>query len=220
MSVVTDLASVSNQVQKFWSPLFMPELRKQSLLPSLINKDYQGEIKQGGDTVYVSQIVAPSGQLLTVGTNADSFDTEALTTNRIGISANQRAVASFEFTDLAMLQSQIGSEDSEIRNALMYAVQQKINAYCYSLVSPSTASPDHLDNSVTDCNAAQVSSMRMRAAQAHWLKTKGWWLLADPSYNSDMLNAQTLTSRDYTGQDDVPIIGGQIANKRFGFKHP
>jgi hypothetical protein len=214
---VTDLAAVTNQVQKFWSPLFSKELRKNSLLPSLVNKDYQGEIKNGGDTVYVSQINAPAGENLDVGTNADTFNPEQLSTSRISVVANKRAVASFEIQDLAQLQSQLESQDSEIRMALMYAVEQKINAYLYSLVNPSSSSPDHLINSVTDFNAAQLSANRMLAAQAKWERSKGWYILADPSYYSDMLNAQTLTSRDYTGQDDVPVIAGQIVNKRFGF---
>lgn len=213
---VTDLAQVSNQIQKFWSPLFMPELRKASLLPSLVNKDYDGEIKKGGDTVYVSQIVAPVGQNLTVGTDADSFESQLLTTNRISVQANKRAVASFEIADLAEIQSQLESKQSEIRDALTYSINQEINKYLYSLVSPSTSSPDHLINSVSDCNAAHVSAVRLLAAQARWLKMKGWYGLLDPSYYADVLNATTLVSKDYVG-DEAPTVGGQVVNKRFGF---
>lgn len=39
---VTDLAAITNQIQKVWSPLFTKELREQLLLGSLVNKDYQG----------------------------------------------------------------------------------------------------------------------------------------------------------------------------------
>lgn len=213
---VTDLAAVTNQIQKFWSPLFMPELRKASLLPSLVNKDYQGEIKQGGDTVYVSQIVAPTGQNLTVGTDADSFDSEALSTNRISVVANRRAVAAFEIQDLAELQSQLEAKQSEIRDALIYAVNQQMNKYLMSLAIPSTSSPDHLLGSVSACDAAHVAAVRLLAAQARWSKAKGWYGLLDPSYYSDVLNASTLASKDYVG-DETPTVGGQIVNKRFGF---
>ena len=40
---VTDLAAVTNQIQKIWAPLFTKELREQLLLGSFVNKDYQGK---------------------------------------------------------------------------------------------------------------------------------------------------------------------------------
>jgi len=47
----TLLSDVSQQVQKFWSPMFMDELMESTLLASLVNKEYQGDLKRGGDTV-------------------------------------------------------------------------------------------------------------------------------------------------------------------------
>jgi hypothetical protein len=213
---VTDLASVTNQIQKFWAPTFMKELRESLLLGALVNKDYQGEIKNQGDLVYVSQINAPTGQLLTVGTNADSFDTEEVSMTRISVQANKRAVAAFEIQDLAQLQSQLDAQDSELKTSLMFAINKQVNNYLYSLVAPSTSAPDHSIASVTDFNAAQVAATRKLAATAKWGKEKGWYLLADPSYYSDLLNATTLTSSDY-GAADAPLIGGEIGMKRFGF---
>lgn len=213
---LTTLGVVSEQIQKFWAPMFMKELRQSLLLGALVNKEYQGEIKQLGDTVYVSQINAPTGELRTAGTDADSFNTEALSTSRISIQANKRAVAAFEFEDLVQLQSQIGAQDSEIRESLKFAISKQVNDYLKTLVSPSTSSPDHLINSVTDFNAAQLSAARILASQAKWLMQKGWYGLLDPSYYGDILNASTLTSSDYVG-GEAPIVGGQIVKQRFGF---
>jgi len=212
----TLLSDVTNQVEKFWSPLFTKELRQTLLFGSLVNKDYSGQIKNLGDTVYVSQINAPLGELRTAGTDAESFNSETMSTTRVAVQANKRAVASFEIEDLVQLQSQLGAQDSEIRASLMYAVEKQINDYLKTLVAPSTSAPDHLINSVTDLNAAQLSAVRLLAAQAKWAKEKGWYGLIDPSYYSDILNASTLTSSDYTG-GDAPLVAGQVANKRFGF---
>ncbi len=213
---LTTLAAVNEQVQKFWAPMFMKELRESLLLGALVNKDYQGDIKQLGDTVYVSQINAPTGELRTAGVDADSFNSQTLSTTRVAVQANKRAVAAFEIEQLVDLQSQLGAEQSEIRDSLRFAVGQQVNNYLFSLVSPSTASPDHLLNSVTDMNAGQLSAIRLLAAQAKWLKDKGWYALLDPSYYSDVLNAQTLTSSEYVGAETA-VVGGQVVNKRFGF---
>lgn len=208
-------ADVQNLIVEAWSDIFMQELREKLLLGALINKDYEGEINKLGDKVNVSQINAPTGQLLTVGTDADSFSTEAVSTSQVEVVANKRAVAAYEFEDTVLLMSQLGNKESELRQSLLYAVSRQINDYLYSLVAPS-ASPDHTVTGVTDFNASQISSLRKLAAQSKWDKSKGWWVLADPSYYSDLLNAATLTSQDYVG-GETPIVGGQMVNKRFGF---
>lgn len=211
----TSASDVSNQVQKYWSAMFMDELKEQTLLPALVNKDYSGEIKKGGDTVYVSQITVPTGETRTVGVDADTFNSEKMVTQRVAVQANKRFQASFEFDDLVDLQSQIGDQDSKIRQALLKAIEIQLNNYLYSLVAPSASAPDHTVTSVTDFNLAQLNNVRKLAAQAKW-KRDGWYLLADPSYMSDMLNNSTLTSIDY-GAQDAPIIGGQMARQRLGF---
>ena len=213
---VTNLADVADQIQKYWSPVFTKQLRESLLLGALVDKKYQGAIARQGDTVRVSQINAPNGQLLTVGTDADSFSPEAVSTQYVDIKADKRAVASYEFQDLVELQSQISQSNPEVLEALKYAMASQINDYLYSLVNPSTSAPDHLIASVTDFNASQLSACRILAAQAKWRMEPGWYGLLDPQYYGDIMNASTLSSIDY-GASDAPVISGQIALKRFGF---
>lgn len=212
----TVLADVTNQVQKFWSGMFMDELKEANILSTLVNKDYEGEIKQGGDTVYVSQINRPTGQRKTIGAPGyDTFNPSKLSTSRVAISASEVITASFEFDDIVQLQSQIGSQDSKIRQALLEAVGIELNTYLYSLIAPSAANPDHIINGVADFNAAQANTLRKLASQAKW-KRDNWYLLLDPSYKSDFLNSTPVVSGDFVG-GDLPVIGGEIASKRFGF---
>lgn len=209
---ITDAA---DQVRKYWSDLFMKELREKTLLAGLVNKDYQGEIKKGGDTVRVTQINAPTGERRTVGTDAESFNTEALSESKIDIVADQRIVAAYEFEDLVDLMSQIKEENSEIREGLRFAVEAQLNDYLYSLASPSTSAPDHELGSVADMNKAQIIAIRKLAAVAKWGTSKPWYLLCDPSYYSDILSDTTLTSQDFS--NDKPLIQGQSALQRLGF---
>lgn len=212
----TLVGDVSNQVQQFWAPMFMDELKERTVLPSLVNKAYQGEIKAQGDRVRVSQINRPTATRKTVGSGHETFSTSQLSTSYVDIVADQVITAAYEFDDLVQLQSQIGAQDSKIRQGLLESVEIELNKYLYSLVNPSTSAPDHLIASVTDFNASQLNACRKLASQAKWASEGGWWALLDPSYMSDVLNAQTLTSSDYVG-DDRPVIGGMTVNKRFGF---
>lgn len=209
---------LSEQAQKFWAPMTKDALMEQTLLPSLVNKEYEGSIKRGGDTVYVSMINRPTAERKTVGAGSESFSSQKLTTQRVGIVADQRITASFELEDLVDLQTQLGdpSGQSKIRKVLEEALAIELNNYCYSKVAPSSSAPDHILSGVSAMDASQILSIRQLAAQAKWMQEGGWWLLTDPAYMNDILGAQTLTSSDYVG-DDKPVIGGQVANRRFGF---
>jgi hypothetical protein len=212
---MTALADVNNQVQTFWSSLFEDELKEKTILPSLVSKKYDGEIKPGGSTVKVSQINRPTGNIKTVGAGHETFATEKLSQQQISITADKVISAAFEFDDLVALQSQIGAQESKIRQALLEAVEIKLNSYLYGLVSPSAAAPDHIIDSVSDFNATQLVNVRKLASQAKWSMDGGWWLLLDPQYYNDVLSAATLTSSDYV--PDAPVVGGKIAMQRFGF---
>lgn len=215
-SLVNDAAGVGLLVQEFWSNLFMPELMEVTMLAKLVNKDYDGEIKQLGDTVKVSQIVRPTATTKTVGVDDHmTFNSEKLQALQVSVVADTVVTASFDFDNLSQLQSQIGSKDSDIRKGLLEAMDIALNNFCYGKVAPSTSAPDHDLGSVTDFNAAQLLIVRKLAAQAKWLKAKGWWLLADPSFYNDLLGASTLTSADYA--TDMPSINGEFATKRNGF---
>jgi hypothetical protein len=196
--------------------MFTKELRASLMLGALVNKDYEGQIKKGGDTVSVSQVNAPTGSLLTVGSNAGSFESEQLSASHVHIQANKRAVASFEFEDLVSLQSQIDEGNSDVRESMLYAMNKQIEDYLITLINPSTSAPDHLVSGVSDFNAAQIAATRLLAASAKWPKSKPWYLLLSPSYMSDVLNATTLTSSDY-GATDAPLVSGQMGIKRMGF---
>ena len=211
----TSILDVQDQIQKYWNPMFAKELRAQLLLGGLVSKEFSGALQRKGDTVYVSQVTAPNGQLKTIGTDADSFDTDLLTTNRIAIVADKRAVAAYEIEDLVDLQSQLDKENSDVREALMYAVSEQINNYLYSLVAPSS-SPDHTITGVGTFQASNLAEVRKLAAESKWPMDGNFWALLSPAYYADMLNAQTLTSSDYIGAE-TPVVGGQIVSKRFGF---
>jgi hypothetical protein len=215
---VTSVLEVTDQIQKKWAPMFMQELRESLLLGALVNKDYDGVIGTQGDTVRVSQLAAPTGQLRTVGTDADTFDSEQMVWSKVDVVADKRAVASFEVAELAQIQSQLDSPEgqSEMRNALMFAVQQQVNDYLWGLTSPSTSAPDHLLTSEASLTAAKLQAIRTLAAQAKWAQAKGWYGLVDPVYYGNLLSEATLVSQDYV-PGEAPVIGGQLANRRYGF---
>jgi hypothetical protein len=210
---ITELADVNEQIKKYWSDLFMPELRESNPLLSLVDKTYDGEIRRQGDTVYVSQVVKATGETKTIGAAGDNeFTPEKLQTRRIGIQANRRFVASFEFEDLVELQSQITAERSEIRESLLDGMNTQINNYLYSLVAPVAA---QALTGVATMSAATLKQIRVIAGKQKWFKTPAWYGLLSPDYYGDVMDEVKMTSTDFVNEQ--PLIGGEIATRRYGF---
>src|SRR4051812_42709961 len=98
----TNLGAVTSAIQTFWSPLFMQALNQTNILMNLCNRDYDGDIKEGGDTVRVHQINVPIGERLTIDGigGARTFHPEAFSKKNLDVKADQRLVASYDFEDL------------------------------------------------------------------------------------------------------------------------
>lgn len=215
MSELTLMADIADQVKKYWSPVAINSLKQDSLLPSLVSRDYEGNLEKEGDVVYISEIDDITASRKTTGSGEDAFETAKLKTSRVTITANQTITAAIEVSSLSEIQSQIKSESAPLREAMIRALEVKLNEYLYGLVSPSSSSPDHIISGVTDFNATQIAAVRQLAAKARWMKDGNWFALLSPTYFSDFLSATTLTSSDYV--DDKATIGGQFVQRRFGF---
>lgn len=213
--MTTLLADVSNQVQKFWSPMFETQLKENTLLPALVSKAYEGSIQNQGDTVYVSQITRPTAQRKTIGDNDYSeYSSQKLQTSRVAVSADTIIEAGIIIENLVDLQSQIGAQNSNIRQRMFEALEIELNNFLYSKVSPSASAPDHITASVSDFNATVLGNQRVLASQANW-GDRERYLLCDPQYFQDLLNATTMTSGDYAG--DNPVVSGRFSLNRFGW---
>jgi hypothetical protein len=217
MSGNTDLVAVENQIQTVWSPVAMKELREKFILPSLVSKEYQGEIRRQNDTVRVSQVLAPSSKLREVGVDADTYEANKLKFSYCDLKADRRAVSAIEFDDLVEIQSIIDpAKNPEVRNAMLHDVGKQINDYLYSLLIPSTSSPDHTINSTATLTAALMASMREAAATAYWPKEEIWYNLMGTGYYSDFLSDNNLNDGDY-GFSDAARSLGEATQKRYGF---
>jgi len=214
----TNLTDIQYQVQKYWSPVATKQLRESLLLGSIVNKDYSGEIRKGGDTVRVYSVNAPTATTKTVGTvDSNTFAPSAISTAYVDVKADKHVTAAFEFADEVELMSLIDRENPEVMASLVFAVEKAVNAALYAALVPSAAAPDHQISGVTDLNSTQLLAVRKLAAQAKWDMSKGWFGLLDPSYYSDVLASQTLVSSDF-GAADTPVIGGKVGLRRYGWQ--
>lgn len=214
---VTRIQDVADQVQTFWAPNFQSYLFERLLLMNFCNKEYEGEIKAKGDTVRVSMITPPTGQLLTAGVDNGTFQSEKVVTSKVDLKCDKIALAAYEFDSLSELQSLVNRDNPKVKEALAFAMEQQINNYLYSLVAPSTSAPDHSISGVSTFSKAQLIALRVLAAQAKWPTTQPWFGMLSPSYMGDLFGETTLTSSDWVGADANQLINADASLKRMGF---
>jgi len=213
----TDLSDLEYQIQTMWAPVFMKELRESFLLPSLVSKEYEGQIRQKNDTVRISQINELTSDLRTVGTDADTYETNKISTSYVDLKADKRAVSAIEFDDLVGIQSIVDpASNPDVRMAMMHDIGRQINTYLYSVMVPSTSAPDHTINSTAAMSNTIMANMREACAKAHWPKDKPWYHLMGPEYYSDFLSDNNLVADTY-GFEDGARISGQVGQQRYGF---
>jgi hypothetical protein len=213
----TNLTDVQYQVQKYWSPMATKQLRESLLLGSIVNKEYSGEIRKGGDQVRVYSVNAPSATTKTVGAvDSNTFSPSAISTAYVDVKADKHVTAAFEFADEVELMSLIDRENPEVMSSLVFAVEKAVNSALYTALVPSAAAPDHQIVKAS-MDASALLEVRKLAAAAKWDQAKGWYGLLDPKYYSDVLAAQTLVSSDF-GAADTPVIGGRVGLRRYGMQ--
>lgn len=208
----TNLAEVVGQIKEFWSPVFDTELRTKQIMATIIDasdKLMPGSIISEGNKVYVSQVNKTTG--VNQASTVKTYTTEALSTQRIAVTIDQRAYSGLEFVDVVELQSQINLNRMDVREAMMYGMNSQINNYLYGLVAPTVE-----QTSIATINAAKLTEIGKLADDAGWAEDDRW-LVVDPTYKKNLLDDATLTSADF-GATDRPVIGGQMVLERYGWK--
>lgn len=213
-----DSVSAQGLVASFWGPIVEKELRENTLWPAVLaDPNYKLEDAKGGETIKITRINKPTSTIRTIGTDADSFDTNTISSTQVDLTINRRAVSAYEFSDLSILMSQLNDANSDIRDSLLADVKEQVNDHIKGLISPSSSSPDHVTTS-SDFNLAQLSATRLLAAAAKWGSTgEPWYLFADPSYYSDMLDDSSLGASDVMGVGESPMVGGKFVRQRMQF---
>lgn len=204
---------IANMIPTVWSPLLYQELRHKVAYLNIFSRDYEGEIKEKGNTVKVNQIKAPTGEILT--DDKATFNPEELEVGQFEITADRRAVASFEITDLAKLQSL--EFQMEVANALVHSIQMQMERDIQSILIPSAAAPDHTLAALIGANfdVTDVVALRNLLAEAKVPFGEDTYLALGSTFYGSLLTKGMVVGSDYGSIND--LMSGEV-KKLSGFK--
>lgn len=196
---VSGKTELANRIPSLWAPRMYAELRNKIAFLNYFSREYEGVIANMGDTVKVQQLAAPSAEILT--DDKQQFATQQVQISNINITANKRAVASYEVTDMALLQSMAFQE--EMQQALIYGVRKKIEQDLIAALIPSASNPDHqiAPAAASALAAVDVATLRTLLSTA-LVPTEQRALFLAPSYYGDLCVSTQIMSRDFTAGND------------------
>lgn len=207
---------LQNLIPTMWSTQMYDELRQSLMLGSFFMRDYEGEIRNAGDTVKVNQINAPTGENLEFGVdNTLDINSEAMTITQKEVKADRLGTASYLVENLAQLQSL--EFQAKAREALVFAVQKQVEDYIESLIVP-VGAQDIAPTVLSDLGTGDVANLRRLLSKSK-VPVQGRKLFLDVDYHSDIIQKATFASSDFvpagsptaTGEFSSPIYGFQVA---------
>lgn len=200
-------------VPEVWSAQLFEVLKASLPFIDSVAKDYEGEIRDLGDTVNISQVPEFSeGSELAENAQADA---ESVTILNYQLVINKRIVKDFMVTRRAQLQS-IDIMD-KLRDHAAYAIMKKMQSLIISTINPSTSAPDHTIayDSGTTLALADILEAKELLDEQDVPESMRKGVLDVPQYN-DLFNISGFTSRDFIPAGS-PLSEGAINTPVLGF---
>jgi hypothetical protein len=194
--------SVNSFIPELWSSRILERLRKTLVFESLCNRDYEGEIRNVGDTVRINAI-GP----ITIGTytkNSTTITPEILQDEQTVLTINRADYFAFYVDDVDARQASVNLLAAGMDEA-SYGLANSCDAYIASLAT----NAGHITSS-TAVNSSNVLATVFTLAQAldeSDVPTDNRWLVIPPWFKTKLLLAKVLVE---------PVAGEAFTNGRVG----
>lgn len=209
MTAGTELDAI---VPEVWSSLWFPTLMENLVWVASVAMDYEGEIRNLGDKVNVTQF--PQFGDANDMQEGDTNDAAGITLDSIQLVINHMVAQDFIVTEKAMVQS-LDAQD-KLREHCLFSILKKIDQIIFNDVVPSAAAPDHVipyDSGTTLALADILEAKELLDTQNVPDVGQRQGILGVPQAN-DLFNIAGFTSRDFStsaslsqGAITAPVLG-------------
>ncbi len=212
-------ASPANFVPEYWSGKMLARFYESTILPSLVNTDYEGEIKASGSTVRIRRppvVVVkdykPSG---TPGYDpvADGITYDELSAEEIVMEINQAKMYAFKVDDVLAAQADIKIVSEAMKDAaqnMKIVVERETFEYMYTGVDAANQVGSDVAPEVVGANNIMeyVLELGQRLDEAN-IPEEGRYLVIPPWMASRAKNSD-LRQVSVTGDNKSPLRNGVV----------
>jgi hypothetical protein len=160
--------TVTNFVPDIWSARILTALSRTSVAGGCVNRDYEGDIKGGGDSVKITSFTDPTIGTYTAHTDITIEDIDDATRSLL---IDQQKYFAFELDDLEKAQSVNGGAVlAEATKRAAYGLKNTLDAFLFTTMAAgaSASAPDHL-----------VAEATISTASAAYEALVAWSVLLD-----------------------------------------
>ncbi|MDE6357910.1 MAG: P22 coat protein - protein 5 domain protein [Eubacteriales bacterium] len=218
--------SIANTIPKIWSARILENLRNNLVYANLFNRDYEGEIKNVGDTVKIFNLNDITVKKYT--RNTDIEDPELLDSNELMLVIDQSNYFNFYVDKIDALQSKLELLDQASANAAIRLAEEVDTYLANQLTETITVSSksnkatkeknligtDTAPKIIDQTNAYEMLVQMKVALDKQNVPNNGRWVVVPPEFEGYMLLDPRFAYN--TGASETRLVNGSVA-KAAGF---
>ena len=209
--------AIDTFIPEVWSSTLLVALEEQHVTaqPGIVNRDYEGEINQFGDTVHIGSLADPT--ISNYVKNVTVIAPQTLTTTDAILAIDQSKYFAFEIDDVDLRQTRNGGamlNTAAGRSAI--GLRDLVDTYLLGLmtVSAGTILPAQ-DVLTADAAFLLLRRMRMQLNKAN-VAPDARWIIISPELEALLLGDPRFTDAQRYGTN-APIMNGEIG-RAIGFR--
>lgn len=209
--------AITNFIPEIWSAQLLTSLKKSLVFagPMAVNRNYEGEISEAGDSVRIVSISRP-----TIGDyvkNVTAISPENLTDAERTLLIDQVKYFAFEVDDIDMRQSKDGGAlMREAAQEAAYGLADVADLYVASLYTGADSANKISTTSITTAALAVTGlvNLKVKLDNAN-VPQQGRYVIVPPWYHGLLLQSDTFVRVDASGNDEA-LRNGHVG-RAFGF---
>jgi len=209
--------SVANFIPEVWTAQLQSSLKKALVYgaPGVVNRNYEGDIANGGDTVHIVSISRPT--VATYTKDSTTITPETLTDANRSLLIDQAKYFAFEVDDIDLRQSVNGGAlMDEAATEAAYALADVADTYVLGLYSGVDSGNAISTTSITTAALAvsNLIALKVKLDVAN-VPTQGRYVIVPPWYHGLLLGSDLFVRVDASG-NDTALRNGMVG-RAFGF---
>ena len=196
--------AITSFIPEIWSAQLLSSLKKSLVYgqPGIVNRDYEGEIAESGDTVRISSISRPT--IATYTKNSTTISPETLTDAQRALLIDQSKYFAFEVDDIDLRQAKDGGAlMAEALSEASYGLADVADQYIAGLYTGVDAANAVGTVAVTTGALAytQLRKLMVKLDEAN-VPRQGRWVVVPPWYHGLLLEEDKFVRVDASGTSE------------------
>lgn len=176
--------AITNFIPEVWSASILEALRAKLVFPSLCNRDYEGDIREAGDTVHITGYDDVTVKKYTRGTN---ITVDAVTdANKGTLTIDQSDYFAFKVNDLDKVQAKADLTDN-FTNSAAYNMALNVEKYISGLMDKAATAPAKTISVTTPSDAYLAVVEARKQLDKQNVPTEGRWIVVSPDFYALLL---------------------------------